>query len=319
MVIIAFSMTAILAMAAIGNDVGLIVTARNQLQSAVDASALAATSGLTVSQSEAMSRGIRISANNTIIQQPLNLQGGEITFLDSRTVRVTVTRTVNLFFSRFFGLNTTQIQMTATATIGNRDVMLLFDRSGSMDDDTVDPNVPQPITDTQNAAIYFVNKIQGNSSALDRVGLVSYSTNATLDRGLTSNFGAIINTIQSYEADGFTNIGGAIRSARRHQVSRQRSRTYKVQILLSDGMANRPGSGMPTNPTARRYALKQARRAADKGVKIFTISLGNQTDQALMNQIANITGGRHFYAPTTADLDAIFDKIAEWIPVVLIS
>jgi len=279
----------------------------------VTAAALASASGLAISQGEALQRGLQNSVQNTVMDKPLNLQSGDFSFLNHRTVRVSATRTVDMFFAKAFNKDSTEVTATATAEIGNRDIMLLFDRSGSMDDDTVDPNIIQPLTDTRNAALYFVNLVMANNFVLDRVGLVSYSTGASMDLGLGGNFGAIQNRLEGYEAYGWTNIGEAIKKARNHLNSQARTRTSKVMVLLSDGIANRPRSN------GRGYALQQARRAASSKIKIFTISLGNRTDINLMRKIASITAAQHFYSPTPAQLDAIFEEIADWTPIALIN
>ncbi len=318
LVLSVISTLSIMAFASVAIDLGCILTAKNHLQVGVDASALAAASGLVVNQAEAVQRGIVISNSNKILQQPLDLQSNEILFIDQKTVKITAQRSVDLFFARVFGLNAVEVSATATAELGNRDIMLIFDRSGSMDDDTVDPDVPQPITDTQNASNYFVDLIAGNPFVFDRVGLVSYSTYAQLTLPLGRNFSLIKNTIQSYEANGYTNIGQAIQYSNNHLIQNSQSRTMKTEILLSDGMANRPGFGMPTNPTAIQFALSNAQIAVNNGIKIYTISLGNSTDWNLMEQIANMTGGKHYHAPTPADLDAIFNEIASRIPSILI-
>jgi hypothetical protein len=318
LVLSVISTLSIMAFASVAVDVGCILTAKNHLQVGVDASALAAASGLVVNQAEAIQRGIVISNSNKILQHPLALQSNEIFFIDQKTVKVTARRSVDLFFARVFGLNSAEVSATATAELGNRDIMLIFDRSGSMDDDTSDPDVPQPITDTQNASNYFVDLIAGNPYVFDRVGLVSYSTYAQLTLPLGRNFSLIKNTIQAYEANGYTNIGQAVQYSNNHLIQNSQSRTLRTEILLSDGMANRPGLGMPTNPTAIQFALSNAQIAANNAIKIYTISLGNDTDWNLMEQIAAITGGKHYHAPTPADLDAIFNEIASRIPSILI-
>lgn len=314
----AVSLVAVFCFASFAIDAGCILTAKNQLQSAVDASALAAASGLTFSQGEAVQRGVANSNRNRVLGRPLALEGSEIAFLDEKTVRVSAERDVPLFFAKILGLNTSRIRAEATATLGNRDIMVTFDRSGTMDDDTVNPKVPQPITDTKTAAKTFVDLVAANTYVSDRIGLVSYSTTASLNLQLCRDFSLVKNRIDSYMADGYTNIGQAIEYSNNHLLQNNETRTFKTQILLSDGMANRPGTGMPTNPTAINYAYANARIAADHFIKIYTISLGDQTDWTLMTQIADMTNGKHYHAPTAADLDVIFDEIAGRIPCILI-
>lgn len=316
--IFAISLTVAVGMAALSIDVGMMLTAKNQLQSSIDAAALAAASGLQVSQNEAMARAMIVTQQDTLIDQPLELEEEDFSFIGIDKVQVSVTRPVNLVFSQLFGLQNLQVSASATAEMGARDIMLAFDRSGSMDDDTRDPRVPQPITDTKEAAKFFVNKIRDNEYTVDQLGLISYSTDALLDVNLGRSFSRIRQKINRFQADGYTNIGEALNIANQELLNSER-RTFKYVILLSDGMANRPGRGTPTNPTAIQYAKEKADFAADNNIKIYTISLGNRTDRNLMEYIANKTGGQHYYSPTTAELQAIFDDIATKIPARLIS
>ena len=310
----AISASVFFGFAALAVDIGFISAAKNQMQIAVDAAALASASGLTASQSESRQRALDNSTRNTILGQALNLSSAEITFPRTRAVRIAATRQVNLFFARLFGLNSVSVSASAEAELGNRDIILILDRSGSMDDDTVDPDVPQPLTDTQAAAKYFVNKIENSNFTLDRMGLVTYSTWATRDEDLDRDFQDIRDAIDDTDADGWTNIGMAIDLANTHLLNEARWRTFKIEILLSDGMANRPYNSY----YGRWYALYKAQQAADDDIKIFTISLGDDTDWNLMEEIASKTGGKHFYAPTAQELDDIFDEVAEWIPCVLV-
>jgi hypothetical protein len=82
----------------------------------------------------------------------------------------------------------------------------------------------------------------------------------------------------------------------------------------------------PTNETqGKQYALTQAAAAKALHYPIFTISLGNVADKALMQQIADITGGEHFNIPGGStvtdfqeDLLEAFRKIADARPLLLV-
>jgi Ca-activated chloride channel homolog len=305
-------------LAASSIDVSYMLEARNEMQAVVDASALAAASGLGTSFSTARARGIAISNSNSILGQPLALQSSEVTFPNYKTVRISAQRTIPLYFSRIAGMNTVSVAATATAQCGNRDIMLVFDRSGSMDDDTSDPAYPQPITGAKGASYYFIDQIEANIQVVDRIGLVSYSDNATLARILDRQFSAMKTTIAGYAASGYTNIGDGILQAMNHLNSSSPARTQKTIILFSDGMANRPGAGSTSDPRAVAYAISQANVAKSSNIKIYTISLGSTTDPNLMKQIASITNGKYFYAPCPSDLYDIFEDISRRIPVALI-
>ena len=98
--IFAIAATVLIGMAALGVDVGMIVTAKNQLQSVVDGSALAAATGLQVSRSEAISRGTSIAQSNEVLEASFNLAPEDFTFIGIDQVQVSATRPVNLFFSQ---------------------------------------------------------------------------------------------------------------------------------------------------------------------------------------------------------------------------
>jgi Flp pilus assembly protein TadG len=324
-VLAALMMVVLILFAATSIDVSYMLAARNQLRSAVDASALAAASGLTVNQSTARSRAITCSNSNAILNTPLNLTSGEVTFPNYKTAVITAQRTVPLFFASLAGMNTVTVSATATAICGNRDIVLCFDRTGSMAYDTLYDRYgqivgyEQPITNAKNSCYYFIDQVAALTLVVDRIGLVSYSETATMDRSLDRNFSAMKTKIGTYAASGNTNIGAGILSAKNHLNSNSLARTKKTIVLFSDGMANRPGSGNTSDPQAVAYAKTQADAAKSSQIVIYTISLGATTDPALMQYIANKTNGKYYYAPTTAELNAIFQEIAKRIPAILIS
>ena len=96
---------------------------------------------------------------------------------------------------------------------------------------------------------------------------------------------------------------------------------FKLIVLMTDGNANLPSN----SSQARQYALEQARLAAAKRYPIFTISLGVEADTALMQEIADITGGYHFNIPGgeavqnyTSQLREVFYQIAKERPLALV-
>ena len=60
---------------------------------------------------------------------------------------------------------------------------------------------------------------------------------------------------------------------------------------------------------ARECVVWFAHKARDRGVVIYTIGLGAQADNDLLEHVADITGGVHSYAPKADDLDAIFQTL----------
>lgn len=190
------------------------------------------------------------------------------------------------------------------------DIMLAIDRSGSMALDKRDP--PEPMTSVKNAALAFV----GNLKTGDRVGLVSYATNASTpaDKPLTASFGDVKDAIAAVairSEDGlqYTNIADALdKAAAEFSAGLARDEVKKTVILLTDGEATYPEKkGDPA------YAATLAREAAAKvkasGIEVYTIGLGTKIDATLLSDIA--TSPKHYYrAPETADLVTVYSSIA---------
>jgi len=117
LVLSAFALVVLLGFAALAIDVGVILTARSQLQNAVDAAALAGVSGLLTSQTLATDRAINIAGSNDCLNQPVAINAVDVTFPTSGRVQVQGRRQLNLFFARVLGINTTNITATAVAEL----------------------------------------------------------------------------------------------------------------------------------------------------------------------------------------------------------
>lgn len=118
LVMVGLSMVAIMGFSALAIDVGVMLTARNQLQNAADAAALAGASGLIDSQAEATNRAITYAAANTCLNQPVVITGSDVTFPTASQIRVQALRPVNLFFANVLGMNLANIDAVAVAELG---------------------------------------------------------------------------------------------------------------------------------------------------------------------------------------------------------
>jgi hypothetical protein len=183
----------------------------------------------------------------------------------------------------------------------------------------------QPITAVKDASGVFMDYIQEVDTD-DRAALVIYnsvSQTALLEYPLTDNFAQIQNTVQHRQAahyDSYTNIGAGINAGRLELKNNGRVGAFKMIVLMTDGVANRP-----TGVDARQYALQQADLVAQLHYPIVTISLGTEADTALMQEIADRTGGVHFNIPGRDtvtnyrnDLLAVFRRIADDRPLILV-
>lgn len=173
----------------------------------------------------------------------------------------------------------------------------------------------QAVKDSVNFLTDLMTTLQTN----DQLSLEVYAQSARHEVDLTTDFALVssrLNDMQAGHYDGWTNMGGGlVRAIEELSSPRARGVARKVIILLTDGKANVTETGR-TNDYAGggAYAIAEAQKAAAMGWKIFTVSVGADADQALMQQIADIGHGEHLHAEGTidqysADLARIFARI----------
>lgn len=179
LVLAAFLMVMVFGFATFGIDVGYLSLARNQMQTAADAAALAGASELSGTLAPAeVAANVReaavaaAAANRAADQSSVFIRNSDITlgnrswnsasqtyqtkwgdaFTPYNLVKVNVSRTENanmdpgmrtaadhglpLFFAPIFGQTTANMKVDAVATFQPRDVVLVLDFSGSMNDDS---------------------------------------------------------------------------------------------------------------------------------------------------------------------------------------
>jgi hypothetical protein len=172
----------------------------------------------------------------------------------------------------------------------------------------------------------------------DELALVSYSTSASLDLGLTTDYGpgsAFSSTLWSLAPAGYTNIGHAIAVARQELEANSVQGEARVIVLLSDGEPNRYRTGgtdaSPTFATcsstpcteAENYARDEAEIAAAAGIAIYTIGLSERAGEDLLRDLAQIgaaqgAGGQYFDVDDPSDLNDTFTQIADLLNFALI-
>ena len=317
LILIAVMLIGFMITVAFSVDVAHMHLSRTELRSATDAASKAAALELSSTQdvAQAIARGQQIASRNLVAGDPLQLRPSDFSFGHSEeqsggrfafnsggsptnSVQVNGRRTsgsasgpVPLFFGNIFGVDFFEPSVDATATYVERDVVLVVDRSGSMQG--------QKFDDLVSAINIFVATL--NATPVDeRVGLASYSDQATQDVPLTQNLGLISTAMSSLPVGGFTSISRGMRAGESiMNASRSADFVERTMIVMTDGRHNR-------GPEPRTVAQSLA---AD-GVQIHTITFGANADQARMQEVAKIGSGRHFHALTGDQLRDIYREIA---------
>lgn len=205
---------------------------------------------------------------------------------------------------------------TKTKTTRGIDIVMAIDVSASMLAKDLKPNRLEAL---KNVAADF---IQGRPN--DRIGLVEYAGESYTKTPITSDKSIVLRSLESIKyntiIEGGTAIGmGLATAVNRLKDSKAKS---KVIILLTDGVNN---SGFIDPSTASELAVEY-------GIKTYTIGLGTngmalspigilpnnqfqygrvqvEIDENLLQEIADVTGGKYFRATNNQKLKEIYIEI----------
>ena len=172
------------------------------------------------------------------------------------------------------------------------DIALVMDTSGSM--------AGQKLNDAKLAAQSFVGLIDlGPGRA--QVAVVRFDREAEVVRELTRSQALIEAAIRSLQVRSGTHIDKGLRAALGElQSPRHLDRNLPVMILLTDGLQ----TGTPGEE------LRAAAEVRDAGVRLYTIGLGADVDEAALKTMAG-DESRYYDAPDSTDLARIYGEIAQ--------
>lgn len=186
--------------------------------------------------------------------------------------------------------------------------MLVLDRSFSM-------HYPTPAEDSKIEAAKNAARIYVDAAAdADRLGLVTFTGNnaecnvdATVNRslrvmnnGVTDNRTPLIGAINGVVEDGWTSIGDGIklgRDALLGAVPPLGMRDVNGLVMLSDGLENEGDFWGRPNGSCMTPAVQDSFdpiSGVARNIKIDTIAFGPNTDQELLQRIANFTRGVYY-------------------------
>ncbi len=240
--------TLVIPVVGLGIDGSIVYWLKAKLSAAVDAAALAAgrslSVGLTLSAQETSatqtaqeyfaadfqpgSMGTTVINGNPTANQPT------VTFAQTgthtRTVSVQATATVPLYFMRILGFNTATMSATGQATRRDANVVLIIDRSYSMQ---LAGACSTMIASAQNFVNYFVD-------GRDELGLVTFQSTANVDYASTihfkSNSPSLNTVLGTAVCTGYTTTASAL-SLAYNQITNviNQPGALNVIVLFTDG------------------------------------------------------------------------------------
>lgn len=266
---------------------------------------------------------------------------------------------VPLIIPGLLSANDFETEQHSVAMQVDRDISLVLDRSGSMDDIDFDwPSGTSPWNNTvKDAAVgagimeyswggydytsgnnsttfqqwawedYFglgpaptmpwedlVEAVNAFLDVLDltsqeeQVSVASYSSWASLDCWLEKEHDIVRTTVDGLSTGGSTAIGKGMQEGIQALLdSAARPYAAKTMVVMTDGIHN---SG--TYPDTVATSL-----VGSYNLTIHTVTFGEGADQALMQTVANIGGGKHYHASSGDELVSIFEEIANNLPTIL--
>lgn len=187
-----------------------------------------------------------------------------------------------------------------------KDIVLAIDASGSMnasgflnDKEGFEGVFQDALHVSRFEITKFIAKDFIQKRVNDNVGIVLYGDFAFIASPITYEKNVVVEMLE-YLTQGMagqnTAIGEAIEmSVRAFEFSKAKN---KVLVLLSDGEHN----------SGRISPKKATKLAAEKGIKIYTIAIAD-ADSALMEKIAQESGGKYYSAQNASELQNVYDEI----------
>ena len=213
-------------------------------------------------------------------------------------------------------------------------VMIILDRSGSMDANPAGDFTPPSKLDIAKVAL---NKLVMKYGDRLPFGFETFAATGFASSGPGCNDGVnvivkpkngtqadVLSAVAAVMTEGSTNTGPAIDAAIALPEMNDTARPGSYIVLVTDGEPNCPGA-VGTESTDPEYTIGAIARAADKGIKTFVIGFGAlpAADKAAMNKMAmagqvpcmgTTCNGQQFYAAESdAGLQAAIDSVSEQI------
>jgi len=180
---------------------------------------------------------------------------------------------------------------TGEATAQHVDMVIVLDRSGSMDGEKLE--------NARKAVLNLVSEL----SPSDRFALVTYSDDAQVVSGLAAvtpeSRGPLCDRVRNIQASGGTNLGRGLEEGIRILKSAPRTGNLGRIVLISDGLANQGITG----PDALGA---MAAMATEHRFSVTTVGVGYDFNEQLMTLLADRGAGTYYFLENPAAFASVF-------------
>ncbi|MBP1948321.1 VWA domain-containing protein [Virgibacillus litoralis] len=170
-------------------------------------------------------------------------------------------------------------------TVEYVDIVFAVDSSGSMTG-----NDPDDLR--KDAVKNFVDSLLSQ----DQAALVDWDSSANVVVNLTTDHGALEVAIDSIDSSSGTDLNDGLQASFNELLGDNGKNSEKYVIFLTDGIGS--------------YNKDVLDPAIDNGIKVFTIGLSDSVDEAVLQEIADLTGGEYLFASTADELLEKYNEAA---------
>jgi len=251
-VIVAVGAFFLLGMAGLAVDAIYLYMVKGRLVTALDASALGAARSLGKGQPEA-SRVVNMLFDSNFPEDTLLAidVGHSEPFITSpapgrREIRLTGFAVVPTIFMRIFGWDDIRIEGSSRASRRDVNVMLVLDRSGSLDRAPGLNPGPTAFDDLKNAASEFVGRFDDTR---DKVGVVSFGSGSHVDFSPATGFKGPVNAVieDLFSDNSGTNGSDGLWKGYQELVALNEPGVLNVIVFFTDGVATHFSGEFQTN------------------------------------------------------------------------
>src|SRR3990167_1021397 len=201
----------------------------------------------------------------------------------------------HLVFGTDLWIEVTGISLTEIGCEEQIDLMLVLDRSGSID--------AGELTTLKNAANAFATALAPTGVGV-HVGQSSFSSTGTLDLHLTGTEADVHTAINALTSGGLTNLFEGLDLANaelNNGHEHERPAVKDIIVVITDGNPNQPTN----EATAKAAAAAEADAARLAGVEIFVVGVGGDVDATFLQTDIADNAAHYFAATDFDDLQAI--------------